>query len=84
MVLSFDLVDLKVGLSTGKNSDTLSDRRLNLLVKLINADVINEILDRILISLASEYSANFDLDEDVVIGRARFNIQFEHDMLLGD
>ncbi len=84
MVLSLDLVDLKVGLSTGKNSDTLSDRRLNLLVKLINADVINEILDRILISLASEYSANFDLDEDVVIGRARFNIQFEHDMLLGD
>ena len=84
MVLSFDLVDLKVGLSTGKNSDTLSDRRLNLLVKLINADVINEILDRILISLASEYSANFDLDEDVVIGRTRLNIQFEHDMLLGD
>jgi hypothetical protein len=53
-----------------KHSDSLGDSSLDLLVKLVDADVINKFLNRFVIVSAAEYSAYFDFDENIIEGRA--------------
>ena len=53
-----------------KHSDSLCDSGLDLLVKLIDADVIHEFLNRFVIISAAEYSAYFDFDENIIESRA--------------
>lgn len=53
-----------------------------MLVKLVDTDVIDEIFDGIIVILALKDSTDLDLDEDVVIGRARSHVQFKYYVLL--
>jgi hypothetical protein len=52
-----------------KYSDSFSDGSLDLLVQLVDADVVNELLDGSLIISAAEHSSYFNFDENVIEGR---------------
>ena len=73
----FSLLDLT------QNSDSLSDGSLDLLVELVNAYVVDESLDGVIIIHALEDCCYIDLDEDIVVGGARPHLQVEHYVLLG-
>jgi hypothetical protein len=51
---------------------------------LIDADVINELFDGLLVLTASKDSSDFYLDKYVVESRAGFHVHFEYYVLLGD
>jgi hypothetical protein len=83
LVLTLDLIDLKVCLSACQHTDSFSYSSLDLLVKLIDTDIVDEVFNRFVITLAPENSTDLDLNEDIVEGGARFDIHLKNYVLLG-
>ena len=63
-------------------SDSLSDGGLDLLIKLIDADVVYELLNASLFILAFENSSYFNFNENIIESGTRFDCQFKYYMLL--
>jgi hypothetical protein len=84
LIFALDLINFEICLSTSKDSDTLRDCRFDLLIELVDADVVHELLDGLLVFLAFEYGSHFYFNEDVVVGGAGLNIHLKNYMLLSD
>jgi hypothetical protein len=82
LILTLDLIDFKVCFSACQHTDSFSYSSLYLLVELINTDIVDEILNRFVITLAPENSTDLDLNEDVIKGGARFDIHLKNYVLL--
>jgi len=84
LFLALDLIDFKISLSSSEYTNTLSDSGLDLLVELIDTDIVDELLNRLVVFLATEDSANLDFDEDVIVGGAALHVKLVDHVLLSN
>jgi len=81
---TFNVVNFKMSLSSDQNSYSFSNGSLELLVKLVDTNSVNEVEDIILSFHALENNSDTKTNENIIVSWASSNLELVCDVLLGN